>query len=58
MKMLLGIHYNHNVMETTFHEGVKITNKVQRKKSILQIGVVKKGETVDSLVREPAHFGL
>lgn len=56
--MLLGIHYNHNVMETTFHEGVKITNKVQRKKSILQIGVVKKGETVDSLVREPAHSGL
>lgn len=45
-------------MEMTFHEGVKVTNKVQGKKSILQIGDSEKGATVDLGVWEPAQFGL
>lgn len=48
--MVTGIHDNHNIMKNAFHERVQITNKVQRRECIPQIGGVQEGDTVGSVV--------
>ena len=48
--MITGIHYNCNIMKKTFHESLSVTDKVQRRKGVGQLGGIKRGGMVGAVV--------